>query len=150
MENSTTSIRKQSHVTCNTISLIKKSAVITSEKALAKTINESFVGIIPNLGIDAHNVSEVTKSDKNSLTSIIERYKHMDKIEKPNLSFKEITKPFVVKEIKNLKPKKTSQSNDIPAKLIKEFSDIFATIIVEDFNKHVIMVPFQKVLKYLR
>ena len=46
----------------------------------------------------------------------------MDKIEKPNFSFNEITKPFAVKEIKNLKPKGTSQSNDVPTKLIKEYS----------------------------
>ena len=90
-------------------------------------------------------MSEVTTSDTNSLTSIIEKYKDhpsitaiknpMAEIEKTNFSFKEITKPFVVKEIKNLNSKKTSQSNDIPTKLIKEYSDIFATIIVEDFNK---------------
>ena len=58
----------------------------------------------------------------------------MDKIEKPNFSFNEITKPFSAKEIKNLKPKETSQSNDVPTKLIKEYSDIFTTI-VTDFNK---------------
>ena len=59
----------------------------------------------------------------------------MDKIEKPNFSFNEITKPFAVKEIKNLKPKETSQPNDVPTKLIKEYSDIFTTIIVTDFTK---------------
>ena len=90
-------------------------------------------------------MSEVTTSVRNSLTPITEKYKyhptitaiknHMDKIEKPNFSFNDITKPFFIKEIKNLDPKKTSQSNDIPTKLIKEYSDIFATIIVEDFNK---------------
>ena len=59
----------------------------------------------------------------------------MDKIEKPNFSFNEIAKPLVIKEIKNLDPKKTSQSNDIPTKLIKEYSEIFATIIVKSCNK---------------
>ena len=48
---------------CNTISLIEKFTVITSEKALAKTFYEFFVNIVPNLGIDAYNVSEVTTSD---------------------------------------------------------------------------------------
>ena len=102
-------------------------------------------------------MSEVTTSDTNSLTSIIEKYKyhpsitaiknHMDKIEKPNFSFNDITKPFVIKEIKNLDPKKTSQSNDIPTKLIKEYSDIFATIIVEDFNKCMYNGTFPKIFK---
>ena len=67
-------------------------------------------------------MSEVTKSDTKSLTLVIEKYKnhprikviknHINKTEKSNFSFKEKTKPFVVKEIKSLKPKKTSQSND--------------------------------------
>ena len=39
------------------------------------------------------------------------------------------------KKSKTLAPRKISQSSDIPKKLIKEYSDIFATIIVEDFNK---------------
>ena len=59
----------------------------------------------------------------------------MDKIGKPNFSFNEIAKPLVIKEIKNLDSKKTSESNDIPTKLIWKYSEIFATIIVEDFNK---------------
>ena len=71
-------------------------------------------------------MSEITASDTNYLTSVIKKYKHypsimaiencMDKIEKPNFSFTKIVKPFGVKEIKNLNPKKTSQSNDIPTK----------------------------------
>ena len=90
--------------TCNTISLIEKSIFITSEKALANTLNEFFVNIVQNPGIDAYKVSGVTTSDKNSLTSIIEKYhpsikaikNHMDKIEKPKFNFKEIAKPLVV------------------------------------------------------
>ena len=98
-------------------------------KIFRSSFKEFFVNIVPNLGIHAYNVSEVTTSDTNSLVSIIEKYKHhpsitamknqMDKIEKPYFSFKEIAKPFLVNEMKNLNPKKTSQSNDIPTKLIK-------------------------------
>ena len=42
----------------------------------AKTFNKFFVNVLPNLGIDLYNVSEITTSDTNSLTSIIEKYKH--------------------------------------------------------------------------
>ena len=59
----------------------------------------------------------------------------MDKIEKPTFSFREIAKLLVIKENKNLNHKKTSQSNDISAKLIKKYSDIFTNTIVKDFNK---------------
>ena len=68
----------------------------------------------------------------------------MDKLEKPNFSYKEITKSFIVKEIENLNSKKTSQSNNIPTKLMKENSDIFTTITVEDFNKSMYDGTFPK------
>ena len=58
--------------TCNTISLIEKSAVVTSGKALAKTFNE-FFNIVRKLDIDAYNVSEISTSDTKSLASIIEK-----------------------------------------------------------------------------
>ena len=84
--------------------------------------NESFTNNVPTLVTDEFNVSEIITSDKSSLTSIIKKYKQypsittiknrMDQIEKPNFSFKEITKPIVVKQIKKVSPMKTSQSND--------------------------------------
>ena len=42
---------------------------------------------------------------------------------------------FFSKKWKKLNPRKTSQSNDILTKLIKEFSDIFATNIAKGFYK---------------
>ena len=48
-------------------------------------------------------------------------------------SFKEIGKTEVVKEIKNLDIK-GSHSKDIPTKIIKEFNDLFATFITENFD----------------
>ena len=54
--------------TCNTISLIEESTVITSQKALGKIFNEFFVNIVPNLCTDAYNLSEVTTADANSST----------------------------------------------------------------------------------
>ena len=102
-------------------------------------------------------MSEVTAPDTNSLTLIIEKHKyhpsikaiknHLDEIEKSSFSFKEIIKPFVVKEIKNLNPKKTLQSNDIPTKLIKEYSDTFAAIVIKDFHKRIQNATFSKSFK---
>ena len=53
----------------------------------------------------------------------------------------------MVKEIKNLYPKKTSQSNDIATKLIKEYSDIFTTIIIKSFKKCIHNGTFPKSFK---
>ena len=42
-----------------------------------------------------------------------------------------------MKEIKNLKPNKATQITDIPTKLIKENSDIFADFIFENLNESI-------------
>ena len=39
--------------------LIEESAVNTSKERLAKTFNEYFVNVVPNLGINTYNVNEV-------------------------------------------------------------------------------------------
>ena len=49
---------------------------ITSEEKKAKASKEYFVNIVPNLGINACNVNEITTSDTNSLTTIINKYRH--------------------------------------------------------------------------
>ena len=82
---------------CNTISLIEKFTAITTEEKLAKTFNEIFVNISPNLGINTHNVNEVVTSQVSFMTSIIDKYRHhpsikaikshMEKIDNPNFSF---------------------------------------------------------------
>ena len=83
-----------------------------------KTFNDSFVNIVPNLAIDAYNVSEVTASDTNSLISIIEKYEHhpsitaiknhMDKRGKNNFSFRE--KKLVPVKTKTLTTRKLHSS----------------------------------------
>ena len=42
-----------------------------------------------------------------------------------------------MKEIKNLKPNKATQITDVPTKLIKENSDIFADFIFENLNESI-------------
>ena len=49
-----------------------------------------------------------------------------------NFSF--VDKEDILKEIKNLTANKAIQNTDIPTKLIKENSDIFADFIVENLN----------------
>ena len=50
-------------------------------------------------------------------------------------SFKPITKEMIAKEISNLKPGKAVRSNDIPTKIIKDFKDLFATFIYNNYNQ---------------
>ena len=62
-------------------------------------------------------------------------------------SFKEIEKTEVIKEIKSLDIKKGSLSSDIPTKIIKEFDDLFANLITENFNLCLNKGEFTEILK---
>ena len=120
-----------------------------------KTGYEFLANIAPNVGINIYKVNEVITSEVNFIISIIEKCKyhqsikaiktHIEKKDKPNFRFNEITKSIVVKEIKKRNPRKTSQSNDISKKLIKEFYHIIAN----DSNKCLNSSTFSESFKIL-
>ena len=62
-----------------------------------------------------------------------------------NFSF--VDKEDILKEIKNCKANKATQNTDIPTKLIKENSDIFADFIFENLNDSISQSVFQSALK---
>ena len=52
-----------------------------------------------------------------------------------SFSFQQVPKDKITKTIKMLDPKKVVQSNDVPTKLIKSFSDFFSDYIYINLNK---------------
>ena len=54
---------------------------------------------------------------------------------------------MIAKEIINLKPQKAVRSNDIPTKIIKDFKDLFATFIYNNYNKCLLDGTFPQDLK---
>ena len=111
---------------------------------MAKTFNEFFVLIVKNLGINKnlHPTSSAKFENHPSVVTIRNR------IDKNSIfSFKEIGKTEVIKEIKNLDIKKGSLSSDIPTKIIKEFDDLFANLITENFNLCLSKGEFTEILK---
>ena len=112
-----------------------------------KTGYEFLANIAPNVGINIYKVNEVITSEVNFIISIIEKCKyhqsikaiktHIEKKDKPNFRFNEITK--------KRNPRKTSQSNDISKKLIKEFYHIIAN----DSNKCLNNSTFSESFKIL-
>ena len=62
-------------------------------------------------------------------------------------SFKPVTKEMIAKEISNLKSGKAVRSNDIPTKIIKDFKDLFATFIYNNYNKCLLDGTFPEDLK---
>ena len=62
-------------------------------------------------------------------------------------SFKPVTKEMIAKEISNLKPRKAVHSNDILTKILKDFEDLFATLIYNNYNKSLLDRTFLEDLK---
>ena len=115
--------------------------VIIQEEELAKTSNEFFVSIVKSLGIN-ENLLPTSSSETRNVESIIAKFENHPSIvtirncfdENSIFPFKEIGKTEVIKEIKNLDIKKGSLTSDIPTKKIKEFDDLSATFIAENFK----------------
>ena len=64
-----------------------------------------------------------------------------------SLSFSQMERDDIIKEINNLKTNNATQSIDIPTKRIKEKSDIFGDFIFEDFYSSVFYSIFLTSLK---
>ena len=62
-------------------------------------------------------------------------------------SFKPVTKEMIAKETSNLKSGKAVRSNDISTKIIKDFKDLFATVIYNNYNKSLLDGTFPEDLK---
>ena len=62
-------------------------------------------------------------------------------------SFREVTYEEILNEINSLDTSKSTQSEDIPFKIIKDNADIFANFILQSFNKCIIDEKFPDQLK---
>ena len=66
---------------------------------------------------------------------------------KDQFSFKLFAKEMIAKEISNLKSGKVVHSNDISTKIIKDFKDLFATFIYNNYDKSLLDGTFPEDLK---
>ena len=62
-------------------------------------------------------------------------------------SFRKVTYEEILNEINSLDTSKSTQSEDIPFKIIKDNADIFANFILQNFNKYIIDGKFPDQLK---
>ena len=62
-------------------------------------------------------------------------------------SFRKVTYEEILNEINSLNTSKSTQSEDIPFKIIKDNADIFANFILRSFNKCIIDGKFPDQLK---
>ena len=64
-----------------------------------------------------------------------------------SFSFSQVERHEIMKEINNIKTNKTTQSTNIPTKLIKESSDVFGDFIFGNYNNCISSSIFPKFLK---
>ena len=138
------------------ITLVDNEKITTSDKEIAKVLNDFFSNIIKTLNITKkdHTDSIIANVRDPTLKAILKYRKHSSilvikrRIESdPVFTFNYITKEDVIKEIKNLNASKASQEDDIPTKIIKEDSDIFSNFIYQGFNNMIDVCTFPASLK---
>ena len=72
----------------------------------------------------------------------------ISKLDNPNFYFEYTSFDQPLKELEKLDPKKTSQMNNIPVKVIKENKDILVFFIHHNFNNSLSSATFPTALKY--
>ena len=124
------------------ISLVEGNSLVTNDKVLAKTFNKFFVNVAANLGIKYEKLPSNYDDSNYNLDELIIRYNdHPSTLAIKNkcmesnstFSFKKVDKEQIPTAIKRLDSKTVSESNDIPLRIIKEFSDIFGGFLDKGF-----------------
>ena len=138
------------------ITLVEGTKILKNYKETAKVLNNFFSTLIQNLKIPQYKEHDpISASISDPVLTVVVKYRAHPSIiaikENCNLStrfnFSFVDKEDILKEIKNLKGNKATQNTDIPTKLIKENSDIFADFIFENLNDSISQSVFPSALK---
>ena len=129
--------------------------IISDTEKVADTFNKFFVNIGKTLKIDKDKQFLVeTKDVFDPVLKAIKKYsahpsilRIKDKMNNNVFSFRKVTYEEILIEINSLDTSKSTQSEDIPFKIIKDNADIFANFILQNFNKCIIDGKFPDQLK---
>ena len=125
------------------IILVENDKIVENDKKSATVLNNFFSNIAKSLGIPQYKDAEpVGQNISDPALKAIIKYRSHASIKaikeqcNTNLyfSFSKIGHDEIMKELNNLDTNKAIQNTDIPTKLIKENSDIFANFIFENLN----------------
>ena len=124
------------------VTLLKGDKILSKNLEVAQTFNAFFSNIVKEMNI---SLGQELRAEANHIEvpilRIIERYKkhpsvvaifenHRDSA----FSFRHVSLDEIIKEIKRLDVKKACQDTDIPIKVIKNNSDIFADFFFLNLN----------------
>ena len=138
--------------------MIEKDEIIGNDSDTTRILNTFFSNIVFNL-----KIPEYTKCDplseffSDSVLKSIVKYRDHPSILKivevchgsnaRNFSFSVVQKTQILNEITQLNSSKAGESTDIPTKIIKQNSNIFADFILTSFNQSVANSIFPSSLK---
>ena len=110
---------------------------------ITKTFNEFFVNIVPSLKIlPKENYETDVGNDNEPILNYINKFKNHPSIkviksrkkEEQTFTFNYVSYEEVLNKIRKLQTTKTTQQNDIPTKILKENSGVFARYFHKNIN----------------
>ena len=124
------------------ITLVKNDEIISDCQPVTELFNKFFANIVKEINLVIGNEFLINADHiGDPVQKAIEKYKNhpsvkaiSEKYDKNTFSFRYVSLDEIKKEIKNLNTKKACQDTDIPSKIGKENSDIFAEFIFQNLN----------------
>jgi hypothetical protein len=136
------------------IMLIEKEEIISDDQKVAEVFNNYFNNIVPNLNIEPYiSYSECINGEDPVLSAVRKYEKHpsiiaiKNKFPNSKFSFQVVNEEKISQLIKNLDPKKSSQKDDIPIKILKSNTNVLSSILTNNFNDCLVDMIFPPGLK---
>ena len=135
------------------ITLVEGDKVISDEKHVVQKFKNHFEKIVETLKIDRPKLSDLSNDPLLNATENFSHHASVLKIKEARystdcFSFKLVSIEDICKEIRALGASKTTQSDDILTKIIKNNSDIFSKIFQANLNNAIETSTFPQQLKY--
>ena len=142
--------------TAPSITLEENGELISDDRKIAELCNNYFLNITQDLGIqeDFAHIS-ITNGVSDPIDKAIEKYKNHPSILKikemyPNpqpFEFREVDSREIWDQINKLNTRKAAPIESVPAKIFKEYADIFSEILQRTFNEDLANTKFPEELK---
>ena len=129
--------------------------ISTEDEKNAELLKAFFSSAVSNLNIPEYSgINILAERISHPTLKAILKYKNHPSIvaihnlkKNYNFYFTVVSEEDVLKEIKKLNPRKSTQSTDVPIKLLKENADISACYLCDFFNQSIQNFEFPSILK---
>ena len=138
------------------ITLVQGEILSMEDEKNAELLNVFFSSAVANLDMPEYSgINILAERTSHPTLKAILKYKNHPSIvainnlkKNFNFYFNVVSEVYFLKEIKKLKPRKSTQSTDIPARLLKQNVDIFGSHLCDFFNQSIENPEFPSILKH--